>query len=200
MTPDCDPPAGLKVMAGLKYGSRIPDPPRRNRNTGHEDLYRVMRMDNHGLDIPKTIGDNIALIALLIVWPALILHTTSRVSWQGMEPHQAVSYALAVIAIPVFIAAIPAAAVLFGWFTKRKTASLLFGALLFPCIYCISFFFLSRGNMVFIRVPETALYIGGLSAISGLAGYCAAHRTGWHLAAAIVLVGIWVVGFLSGIN
>ncbi len=159
-----------------------------------------MRMENQRFDLPKTIGGNIALITLLIVWPALILYTMSRVSWKGMEPHHAVSYALAVIAIPVFIAALPAAAVLFGWFTKRKTAALLLGALLFPCVYGIGFLFLSRGNMVFIRVPETALYTGGLFAISGLAGYCAAHRTGWHLAAAIVLVGIWVVAFLSGIN
>lgn len=157
-------------------------------------------MEKQGLDIPKTIGENIALITLLIVWPALILYTTSRVSQGVMEPHQAVSYALAVIAIPVFLAALPAATVLIGWFTQRKAESLLFGALFFPCFYCIGFFFFSHGNMVFIRVPETVLYVGGLSAISGLAGYCAAHRTGWHLAAAIVLVGLWVVGFLSGIN
>ena len=159
-----------------------------------------MQMENEGFDIKKTIGEHIALITLLIVWPALILYTMSRVSLGGMEPHQAVSYAMAVIAIPVFIAALPTATVLFGWFTKRKTASLLFGALLFPSLYCIGFLFLSRGTMVFIRVPETVLYLGGLSAISGLAGYCAAHRTAWHLAAAIVLVGIWVVAFLSGMN
>ncbi|HII99879.1 MAG TPA: hypothetical protein HA272_11650 [Methanoregula sp.] len=157
-------------------------------------------MKNEGFDIKKTIADHIALITLLIVWPALILYTTSRVSWRGMEPHQAVSYAMVVIAIPVFIAALPTATVLFGWFTKRKAASLLFGALLFPSLYCIGFLFLSRANMVFIRVPETVLYIGGLSVISGLAGYCAAHRTGWHLSAAIVLVGIWVIAFLSGMN
>ena len=159
-----------------------------------------MRMDNQGLDIPKTIGDNIALVTLLIVWSALILFTMSRVSREGMEPHLAVSYALAVIAIPVFLAALPAAAVLFGWFTKRKAAALLFGALLYPTLYCIGFLFLSRGNMVFIRVPETALYIGGLSAISGLAGYCAAHHDQRYLALAIILVGIWVVAFLSGIH
>jgi len=159
-----------------------------------------MRVVNQGLDIPKTIGENIALIALLIVWPAVILSTMSRVSHDAMEPHQGISYALAVIAIPVFLAALPAAAVLFGWFPQRTAESLLFGALLFPCIYCIGFFFFSHGNMVFIRVPETVLYIGGLSAISGLAGYCAAHHDQRHLAIAIVLVGLWVVGFLSGIN
>lgn len=159
-----------------------------------------MRMEKQGLEIPKLIGENIALIALLIVWPALMLYTTSRISPEVMEPHQAVSYSLAVIAIPLFLAALPAAAVLFGWFTKRKTAALLWGVLLLPCIYCIGFFFFSHGNMVFIRVPETVLYVGGLSAISGLAGYCAAHRTGWHLATAIVLAGLWVVGFLSGIT
>jgi len=187
-------------MAGSTFGSEFFNPSQRDRDRGREDLYRVMRMDKQGLDIPNLIGENIALIALIIVWPVLILFTTSRVSWVAMEPHQAVSYALAVIAIPVFLAALPAATVLIGWFTKRKAESLLFGVLFFPCFYCIGFFFFSHGNMVFIRVPETVLYVGGLSAISGLAGYCAAHHDQRHLAIAIVLVGLWVVGFLSGIN
>ena len=157
-------------------------------------------MEKQGFDLPKAIDKHIALVTLLIIWLAIFVCTISHVPFEGMEPHQAVSYVLTVIAMSMFVAAFPTTVVLFGWFTKRKSASLLLGALLFPSICCIGFLILSQGNMVFIRVPGTALYIGGLSAISGLAGYCAAHHDQRYLAIAIVLVGIWVVALMSGIN
>lgn len=157
-------------------------------------------MEKQGFDLPKAIGEHIAAITLFIVWLAIILCTVSHVPFEGMEPLQAVSYVLTVIAMSMFVAAFPATAVLFGWFTKRKARALFLGALLLPAIYLLFFLLLFHGNMVFIRVPETAIYLVGLSAISGLAGYCAAHHDQQHLAIAIVFVGIWVFAFMSGIN
>ncbi len=157
-------------------------------------------MEKQRFDLLKAIEKHIALATLLIVWLAIFVCTISHVPFEGMEPHQAVSYVLTVIAMSMFVAAFPTTVVLFGWFTKRKAASLLLGALLFPSIYCIGFLFLSQGNMVFIHVPGTALYLGVLSAVSGLAGYCAAIHDQRYLAIAIVLVGIWVVALMSGIN
>ncbi|NLD56813.1 MAG: hypothetical protein GX651_01605 [Methanomicrobiales archaeon] len=117
-----------------------------------------------------------------------------------MEAHQTVSYVLTVIAMSIFVTAFPATAVLFGWFTKRKVGALLLGALLVPTIYLLFSLFLFHGNMVFLRVPETAIYLIVLSVISGLAGYCAAHHDQRHLAIAIVLTGLWMFTFMSGIN
>jgi len=157
-------------------------------------------MEKQGFDLPKVIGEHIVVITLLIVWLAIFLCTISHVPFGEMEAHQTVSYVLTIIAMLIFVAAFPATAVLFGWFTKRKVGALLLGALLLPAIYLLFSLFLFHGNMVFLRVPETAIYLIMLSVISGLAGYYAAHRNERHLALSIVLAGLWVFAFMSGIN
>jgi len=153
-----------------------------------------------GMQVMKWIEEQLALITLLAVWSAIILYTFTHVSFGQMETGQVISYVLTVVAISVAISVIPAIAVLYGWYTGKQASAAFLGAILLPAIYVLGYLVISHGNMVFIRVTDTILYLTILSIVSGLAGYCAAQRTNRCLAVAIALVGLWVFFAMSGIN
>lgn len=117
-----------------------------------------------------------------------------------METGQILYYVLSLVAISVELSVIPAIPVLVGWYTGKPARAAVAGILLLPAIWILGFIVFSHGNMVFIRVTETVLYLLVLSIVSGLAGYCAAQKTNRGLSAAIILLGIWVLVFPSGIN
>ncbi len=94
----------------------------------------------------------------------------------------------------------PAIAIIYGWYTGNRAGAALAGALPFPLFYTTVFFLVRSDNMVFIRIPETILFIVILSAICGLAGYCAAQRTKNYLAVSIILTGMWFITWMSGFN
>ena len=137
---------------------------------------------------------------MIIVAAWIILNTVLHVPPGQIDAPQVVTYLLLVTGFSVILAAFPSAAILYGWYSKNRRAATLLGALLFPAVYVLSVITLSRDNMVFLRVSETVLFLVALSLISMLAGYCAAHHNQRHLAIAIVLAGLWVFTFMSGIN
>lgn len=148
----------------------------------------------------KKIEEHLVLITLLLVWSAIILYTFTRLPFGQIEAPQIITFVLTVVALSGLIAVIPATAVAYGRYTGKKAGAALLGVILLPAIYTLGYLAISHNNMVFIRVPETLLYLTVLSIISGLAGYCAAHRTQRYLAVAIVLIGVWVFAMTSGIN
>jgi p-aminobenzoyl-glutamate transporter AbgT len=77
--------------------------------------------------------------------------------------------------------------------------AVLAGILPLPLVFLAGFFLLRPDTMVFLQ-SDTIPFVGILSAILGIAGYCAAQRTKEYLAVSVVLAGLWLVFFLSGIN
>jgi hypothetical protein len=111
-----------------------------------------------------------------------------------------VAWFLLLVAFCVVFSILPAIAIIYGWYTGNKVGAILAGALPLPLFFITAFFLISSGNMVFIRVPDTIFFIGILSAICGLAGYCAAHKTKNYLAVSILLTGLWLIIWMSGFN
>ena len=93
----------------------------------------------------------------------------------------------------------PAIAIIYGWYTGNKVGAVLAGALPLPVFYVSAYFLLRSTEIVFVHA-DTAIYIAVLSAICGLAGYCAAMRTKNYLALAVILTGIWLMVWMSGFN
>lgn len=152
------------------------------------------------MDFQKKIEEHLVLITLLAVWSAIILNSFTHVSFGQVETGQVIPYVLSVVAISVAVSGIPAIPVLYGWSTGKPARAAVVGILLLPAISILGYLVFSHGNMVFIRITETVLYLTALSIVSGLAGYCAAQKTNRGLAVAITLVGLWVLVFTSGIN
>ena len=146
------------------------------------------------------IREHVALITLLAVWSAIILNTFTHMRLGQIENGQVMFYVLTVVAVSVFLSLIPAIAIVSGWYTGNRTSAALLGVFLLPALLFLGYIAVSRQNMVWIRIPETILYITILSGISGLAGYCAARRMQQFLAVAIVLAGFWVFLLTGGIR
>ncbi len=152
------------------------------------------------MDYRKWIGEHVALIALLIVWSAIILYTFTRVPAGQIGTTHVMIYVLTVVAISVLLSIIPSIVVMFGWYSGKKVRAALLGVILLPAIFLLAFIVVLHDNMLFIRIPETVFYLSILSALSGIAGYCAGQRTDRGLAMAIVLVGLWVFCVLNVVN
>ena len=107
---------------------------------------------------------------------------------------------LLLVAFCLVFSIFPAIAILYGWYTGNRAGAVLVGALPLPLFFITGFFLISSGNMVFIRIPETIIFMVILSAICGLTGYCAARRTENYLALSIILTGLWLIIWMSGFN
>ncbi|MCX6683981.1 MAG: hypothetical protein NTZ37_04545 [Methanoregula sp.] len=111
-----------------------------------------------------------------------------------------VAWFLLLVAFCVLFSILPAIAIIYGWYTGNRNGAILAGALPFPLIFITGIFLIRSQNMVFIHIPGTILFIGILSAVCGLAGYCAAHKTKNYLAVSILLTGLWLIIWMSGFN
>jgi hypothetical protein len=111
-----------------------------------------------------------------------------------------IAWFLLLVAFCFLFSIFPAIAIIYGWYTGNRNGAILAGALPLPLFYITAYFLFSSDNMVFIRVPETIIFIVILSAICGLAGYCAARRTKNYLAVSILLTGLWLIIWMSGLN
>ena len=111
-----------------------------------------------------------------------------------------VAWFLLLVAFCIGFSFFPAIAILVGWYTGNRNGAILAGALPFPLFFITMFFLIRADNMVFILIPNTILFIGILSAVCGLAGYCAAQRTKNYLAVSILLTGLWLIIWMSGFN
>lgn len=94
----------------------------------------------------------------------------------------------------------PAIAILCGWYTGNRIWGFFAGALPFPLLWIVMYFLIRSGNMVFIHIPDTLVYIAILSAVCGLTGLCAAFKTRPALAVSIVLTGVWLFFWMSAFN
>ena len=111
-----------------------------------------------------------------------------------------VAWFLLLVAFCVLFSILPAIAIIYGWYTGNRNGAILAGALPFPLIFITGIFLIRSQNMVFIHIPGTILFIGILSAVCGLAGYCASHKTKNYLAVSILLTGLWLIIWMSGFN
>ncbi len=110
-----------------------------------------------------------------------------------------VAWFLLLAAFCVVFSIFPALTIVFGWYTGNRAGAFLAGVLPLPVFFFSAYFLLRSTEMVFVHA-NTAIYIAVLSAICGLAGYCAAMRTKNYLALSVILTGIWLVVWMSGFN
>ncbi len=111
-----------------------------------------------------------------------------------------IAWFLLLVAFCVVFSIFPAIAILYGGYTGNRAGAVLAGVLPLPLFFITGFFLISSDNMVFIHIPDTILFIVILSAICGLAGYCAARRTKNYLALSIILTGLWLIIWMNGFN
>jgi hypothetical protein len=85
----------------------------------------------------------------------------------------------------------------YGWYSRDKAGAIIIGALPFLLVVGVSRISSSSGQADLIYA---VVYFLSLSLAAGLEGYCAAKKTTGYLLFALLLAGIWVGIFLSGIH
>jgi len=145
------------------------------------------------------IKEQIVPITIEAVILAIGYFTFTKMPPQGTAG-DIVAWFLLLVAFCIVFSIFPAIAVIYGWYTRNRIGAVLAGALPFPLFFITVFFLISSDNMVFIPVPGTILFIAFLSAICGLAGYCAAQRTKNYLAVSIILTGMWLIIWMKSFN
>ena len=89
------------------------------------------------------------------------------------------------------------APVAYGWYSRDTTGAIIIGAIPFLLVVGVSRIISSPGQTDLVYV---AGYFLALSIAGGLSGFFAAKKTSRNLLIALVLAGIWVGIFLSGIH
>ena len=148
--------------------------------------------------ITMKIRNSIVPLTVISVILAIIVYEIAGAS-PAAPPGYIVSRLLALIVVFVLVSPFLALPVLYGWYSGNRAGAVLAGILPLPLFFIAGYFLLSRDNMVFLA-HDTIPFVGILSAITGVAGYCAAQRTTEYLAVSVVLSGLWLVFFLSGID
>lgn len=144
------------------------------------------------------VGEQIVPITLEAVILSIGFFIFMKVPPQGIAADIFAWFQL-LAAFCVVFSIFPAIAIIYGWHTGNRAGAFLAGVLPLPVFYISAYFLLRSMEMVFVYA-DTAIYIAVLSAICGLAGYCAAMRTKNYLALAVILTGIWLMVWMSGFN
>lgn len=144
------------------------------------------------------IREQVVPISIETVILAIVFFTFLKMPPRGTAG-DIVAWFLLLAAFCVVFSIFPAIAIVIGWYTGNRAGAFLAGVLLLPVISVSAYFLLRSTEMVFVHA-DTAIYIAVLSAICGLAGYCAAMRTKNHLALSVILTGIWLGVWMSGFN
>jgi hypothetical protein len=146
----------------------------------------------------RKIRNKIVPLTIIAVILAIAVYETTR-ALPVATPEYIVPRLLTLIAVSVLLSPVPSLPVLYGWYSGNRAGAVLAGILPLPLVFLAGFFLLRPDTMVFLQ-SDTIPFVGILSAILGIAGYCAAQRTKEYLAVSVVLAGLWLVFFLSGIN
>ena len=144
------------------------------------------------------IREQVVPISIEVVILAIGFFTFLKMPPQGTAGDILAWFLLLVVFCVVF-SLFPAIAIVAGWYTGNRAGAFLAGVLLLPVFSLSAYFLLRSTEMVFVYT-DTVLYIAVLSAICGLAGFCAAMRTKNYLALSVILTGIWLVVWMSGFN
>jgi hypothetical protein len=144
------------------------------------------------------IREGIVPLTFAAVILAIIVYEIAGAS-PSATPGYIVSRLLALILVCLLFSPFPALPVLYGWYSGNRAGAVLAGILPLPLFFITGYFLLRQDNMVFLA-HDTISFVGILSAILGVAGYCAAQRTKEYLAVSVVLSGLWLVFFMSGID
>jgi len=145
------------------------------------------------------IRDNVVPIATVLVILLVGLFSLTRIAPQGTAESIG-AWLLLFISFCILFSIFPAIAILYGWYTGNRAGAMIVGFLLLPLFYIAGFLLISPDNMVFVRLPETVIFIFTLSVLCGLTGLCAAHRTKNYLAVSIILTGLWLIIWMWGFN
>lgn len=145
------------------------------------------------------IRDNVVPLAIASVILSVGFFSFTKMPPQGTA-ESIVSWLLLFVAFCVLFSVLPAIAIICGWYTGNRAAAILAGALPLPLLFIAGYLLVSSGNMVFIRLPDTLIFISTLSVICGLTGFCAAQRTKNYLALSIILTGLWFVIWMWSFN
>ena len=142
----------------------------------------------NGMDMTflARIREQVVPITIAVVILAIGIFTIVKMPPLGTVG-DVLAWIMLLAAFCVLFSIFPAMAILCGWYTGNRMWGFLAGALPVPLL-CITVYFLIRsGNMVFIHIPDTLVFIPILSAVCGLAGICAAFKTKQALAVSILL-------------
>jgi hypothetical protein len=144
------------------------------------------------------IRNKIVPLTVIAVTIAIVVYETAG-AVAAANTDYIVSRILALVAVSVLLSPFPALPLLYGWYFGNRAGAVLAGILPLPLFFLAGFFLLRQENMVFLS-SDTIPFLGILSAILGLAGYCAAQGSKDYLAVSVVLAGLWLVFFLGGID
>jgi hypothetical protein len=148
--------------------------------------------------IIERIRNEIVSLTVIAVILALIVYEIAG-AFPAATPGYLVSRLLALVVVFVLLSPFMALPLLYGWYSGNRAGAILAGILPLPLFFIAGFFLLRLDNMVFVP-QDIVSFVGILSAILGVAGYCAAQRTKEYLAVSVVLTGLWLVFFMSGID
>jgi hypothetical protein len=148
--------------------------------------------------IAMKIRNGIVPLTVISVILAILVYEIAGSS-PAATPGYIVSHLLALIVVFVIVFPFLALPVLYGRYSGNRAGAVLAGILPLPLFFIARYFLFSLDNMVFLA-KDTLSFVGILSAILGVAGYCAAQRTKEYLAVSVVLSGLWLVFFMSGID
>jgi hypothetical protein len=145
------------------------------------------------------IQEHVVPIAVAAVIVAVGYFTFTKMPPRGTFWDIAAWFLLLIVFCALF-SFFPAIAIIYGWYTGNRIGAVLAGILVLPLFFISGFYLLSLGNMVFLPPANTIYFIAILTAVCGLAGFCAAYRTRNHLAASVLLTGVWLIGWMWGFN
>jgi hypothetical protein len=127
--------------------------------------------------------------AIILLWVIVYLVQAGQAGTPG-------SQAWGFISIIALLATIISPLV-YGWYSRDPAGAVIIGALPFLLVVGVSRIISSLGQHDLIY---PVVYFLSLSMAGGLGGYFAAKRTTGYLVIALILAGIWVGIFLSGIR
>ncbi|MFA5269184.1 MAG: hypothetical protein WC379_14545 [Methanoregula sp.] len=149
-------------------------------------------------DLTDDVREQIIPVTVAVVFLAFAAFTFGKMQ-PAFTPEGIIMWVLILIAVMVMFGWFPALPLLYGWYSGNRAGAILAGILPLPLFFIAGFFLLRLDNMVFVP-QDLVSFVGILSAILGVAGYCAAQRTKEYLAVSVVLAGLWLVFFMSGID
>ncbi len=146
----------------------------------------------------RNIRDKTVPLTIIAVILAIVVYETAG-ALPTMDAERIVSRLLALVVVSVLLSPFPSLPLLYGWYSGNRGGAVLAGILPLPLLFLAGFFLLRPDNRVFFS-SDTIPFAIILSVILGIAGYCAALRRKDYLAVSVVLAGLWLVFFLSGID
>lgn len=155
----------------------------------------------NGMDMtfPARIREEIVPVSVAAVILGIVFFTFVKMPPLGTIG-DVLAWIMLLSAFCIIFSIFPAIGILCGWYTGNRMWGFFAGALPFPLLWITAYLLIRSGNMVFIHIPGTIVFLAILSAVCGLAGYCAAQKTRPALSVSILLTGVWLIIWMHAFN